>query len=264
MLLAAVTLISTQEKKIENKLEDKLVLEVDLENDALSLSHNIDDFFFTPTANYESGSKKNINNIKYAPLKDHLVATALVRMNGEVVGIATETEIVYLDDPKNLRAHSMWSIKLNAPGLNGFISVEQMEDTSKGAALMGEVFQNPNKKWKDEWHMLPRSVKGTKVQHASGDLAEYNGGKFQEFNGTNQADLKKYGKFRGKISIEVYKNNAVSQEKGQSTNIIEKSDFKNVKVSQHDNVIVLEINTPPVNEVSIRTLEELNSAFSFR
>ncbi|MRT92414.1 putative quinol monooxygenase [Ancylomarina sp. 16SWW S1-10-2] len=40
--------------------------------------------------------------------------------------------------------------------------------------------------------------------YPSGDLAIYNGGVFQEFNGTNQSDLKKLGRFRGKIKTEVY------------------------------------------------------------
>ncbi len=183
---------------------DKLVLEVDLENDSLSLSHNIDNFFFTPTKNTGEGSDKNLNNLKYTPLKNHLVATALVRMDGKVVGVATETEIVYLDDPKNLRAHSMWSIKLNAPGLEGFISTEQTEDANAGAALMQAVFVEPEKTWPNKWHIVPTSVEGTKVQHASGDLEKYKGGRFQEYNGTNQADLKNFGRFRGLIKIEIY------------------------------------------------------------
>ncbi|SFJ41152.1 enoyl-CoA hydratase/isomerase family protein [Olleya namhaensis] len=39
-------------------------------------------------------------------------------------------------------------------------------------------------------------------------------------------------------------------------------EFKNVKVSEQESVLVLEINTPPVNEVSIRTLQELNSGLN--
>lgn len=183
--------------------DEKLTLDIDLVNDSLSMSHNIENFFFQPTINTNPGSKLNINQMGFDPLRDHLVATALVRVDGQVVGVATETEIVYIAEG-DVKANSLWSIRLNAPGLTGFLAVEQWEDANEGAALQMAVFADPDKDWADEWLMVPTSVEGTVTHFASGDLSAFQGGRFQEYNGTNQADLKNFGAFRGRISIDLY------------------------------------------------------------
>ncbi len=109
---------------------DKLVLDLDLDQDLLSLSHNIDNFLFSPTRNYAGSEVRIINDISvYEALKNHLVASALVRIDGKVVGVATEQELLYVDsDSGRTLANSMWLIRLNEPGMQGFLAVNQIED----------------------------------------------------------------------------------------------------------------------------------------
>lgn len=184
-----------------------LTLDLDLENDGLSMSHNIENFFFAPTENFAPGSEENMNDMSYPVLRDHLIATALVRLDGEIVGVATETERVYVDEETGLAAQSMWVIRLNKPGLTGFIVVEQIEDASTVAGTVGEVLTEPEADWPDEWTMYLSSVEGSQVGYASEDLANYSGGIFEEYNGFNPGDLKNHGRFRGKIQFKIYPAN---------------------------------------------------------
>ena len=185
--------------------DDKLILELDLETDGLSMSHYIDNFFFAPSENYAVGSDQNMNDMSYPALVNHLIATAMVRMNGEVIGVATEQEIVHFDETTGLpSANSAWLIKLNAPGLTGFIAVEQIEDASATGMLIGEVMADPQADWADTFQFVLSSVPGTHVQYASGDLAKYQGGIFEEYNAINQTDIKNFGRFRGRIRFEIY------------------------------------------------------------
>lgn len=184
---------------------EKLVLELDLETDLLSLSHNINNFLFAPTRNYRADGKQNINTMEYPSLKDHLAATGLVRMNGEVVGFATEQEIVYKDAGTDKpSANSMWMFRLNYPGLNGFIAVEQKEDASKVFSLAQEVINRQDKEWEDKQYMFLSTDGKTHIQYASGELAKYQGGVFEEYNALNPADFKQYGRFRAAIRFIIY------------------------------------------------------------
>ncbi|NKB35561.1 MAG: hypothetical protein GKR93_00140 [Gammaproteobacteria bacterium] len=185
--------------------QDKLILDLDLENDLLSLSHNIDKFLFTATRNYQAMGESDINNMNYHSLKNHLAATGLVRLNGEVIGTATEQEIVYEDKENGgWKAHSMWMFQLNHKGLTGFMAVEQREDASKVSNLVQQVMTNPGNQWDDIWQMFLSTDGETRMQYASGDLKKYQDGKFEEYNGINPADLKNFGKFRGRIQFIVF------------------------------------------------------------
>lgn len=185
--------------------EDKLVLDLDLESDLLSLSHNIDNFLFAPTRNYQGDANKDINNMKYSSLKDHLAATALVRLRGEVVGFATEQEIVYKDEGTQLpMASSMWMFRLNYPGLTGFMVVEQRENASAVFSLVHKVINNQEQEWQDGWQMFLSTVGETRIQYASGELSKYRDGQFEEYNGVNTGDFARLGRFRGKIQFVIY------------------------------------------------------------
>ncbi|NOX49339.1 MAG: hypothetical protein GXP16_02235 [Gammaproteobacteria bacterium] len=183
---------------------DKLVLEFD-SDDLLSLSHNIDDFFSTPTRNYQGEAEQNVNDMSAPALKNHLVVTGLVRMNGEVVGLVTEQEIVHIDEEtKRATAESMWMFRLNYPGLTGFMSVLQREEASSIVSLIQEVASNQDKQWEDKWQMFLSTAGKAHVQFASGELSKFQGGKFEEYNGLNPADLARQGEFRVRVQFVIY------------------------------------------------------------
>jgi len=185
--------------------DEKLVLEFDLENDVLSMSHNVPNFLFEPTRNYSGDSDVNINDISYPALANHLVVTGLVRIDNEVVGIVTEQEIIYIDAiTQKPMAESMWLIRLNAPGITGFMSVLQKEDASPIFSLVEKVQKNQDKVWSDKWQMFLSTVGKQTVQFASGDLQKYQGGLFEEYDGLNSADFAKLGRFRGRIQFVIY------------------------------------------------------------
>ena len=191
---------------------DKLVLEMDLEQDVLSLSHNIDHFLFSASRNYIGDSDKNINNMDVSErLKDHLAVTALVRMNDEVVGFATEQEIVSTDPETGEKfANSMWSFRFNYPGMVGFMVVEQYENPGKVFSVIQQVMDNPDKDWEDKWKMFLSSSNTPKIQYASGELSKYQGGIFEEYNGINASDFKNFGRFRGRIKFVIYPGSSVN------------------------------------------------------
>jgi len=185
---------------------DKLVLDLDLDKDLLSLSHNIDKFLFPATRNYAGSEERIINDISvYEALKNHLVATALVRINGKVVGMATEQELLYVDrDSGRILANSMWLIRLNEPGLQGFLAVNQIEDGQEIFSMAEKVMQSPEQAWKDEMQLYLSTSGETRVQSAYGDLAIYQGGIFEEYNGLNPSDYAKFKRFRAVIQFVIY------------------------------------------------------------
>lgn len=185
---------------------DKLILDLDLDRDLLSLSHNIDQFLFPATRNFAESKDRIINDISvHEVLQNHLVATALVRIDGKVVGMATEQELLYLDhDSGRTLANSMWLIRLNEPGLQGFLVVNQIEDAHDIFSMAEKVMQSPDQTWKDEMQMFLSTSGETRVQAAYGDLAIYQGGLFEEYNGLNPSDYAKFNRFRARIRFVIY------------------------------------------------------------
>ena len=183
--------------------DNELVLVLDAEKDLLSLSHNIDQFLFAPTRNYQATGEDNINNMQaYPVLANNLSVTGLLRMNGEVVGFATEQEIVSIDpDSQHPVAESLWVIRLNHPDLQGFISVLQKEDGIETFSLAEKVNANQEKEWPDRWYRFLSTSGEVRVQLASGDLARYQGGIFREYNYLNPSDLANFGHFRARIEF---------------------------------------------------------------
>jgi len=187
---------------------DKLVLDLDMDKDLLSMSHNIENFLFPATRNFSASSEHVINDISgQEVLRNHLVATATLRMDGEVVGMATEQELLYIDpDSGRKLANSMWLIRLNKPGLKGFLVVNQIEDAHDIFIMAQKVMQSPDQTWKDEMLMFLSTSGETRVQAAYGDLAIYQGGIFEEYNGLNPSDYAKFSRFRARIRFVIFPN----------------------------------------------------------
>ncbi len=185
---------------------DKLVLDLEMDKDLLSLSHNIDNFLFSPTKNYLEPGIQVINDLSmYDVLKNQLVATALVRINGKVVGIATEQEVLFADpESGHPLANSMWMLRLNEPGLQGFLVVNQIEDPRQVFSMVEKVMQSPDQIWEDEMKLYLSTSGETRVRAAYGDLAVYQGGIFQEYNGLNPSDYAKFKRFRATIQFVIY------------------------------------------------------------
>lgn len=185
---------------------DKLVLDLDMDRDLLALEHNIDGFLFTPTMNFSQDLAGDLaRRFRQEPLKNHLAATALVRIGGEIAGFATEQEAIITDPGTGRKAaESAWLITLTRPGASGVIAVTQREDAGPVFALAQQVAQNPGGEWKDEFQRF-LSTSGTyKVQMATQDLAAYQGGRFEEYNFLNPADLAKYGRFRARLQFVIH------------------------------------------------------------
>lgn len=180
-----------EENRPQVSTDDHLVLVVDR---LLSLSHNVPGFQAPITENYLPGSDQNINLMDFASLDRHLTTTALVSLNGEIVGIATETEIIY-GDGKDKRANSMWLVRLNAEGMTGFLAVEQIEDASGVDALMKSAPDTSN----GRSVAVRTTMNDTRTLHASGDLSRFESGLFEEYNLATQSP--------GSIQIEFYANN---------------------------------------------------------
>lgn len=185
---------------------EKLVLDIDMDSDLISMTHHIDGFVFQPTMNFSKNSAGNISDrMRVDTLKNHLAATAVVRINGKISGFATEHEIV-VKDPESGRviAESAWLIILNRPGLTGFIAVKQVEDAGEIFGLVGQVMQNPDGDWENEFQRFLSTSNSPKVQMATGDLAVYQGGLFEEYSYVNPADFKNFNRFRAKIQFVIY------------------------------------------------------------
>ena len=185
---------------------EKLVLEMNMDADLLSLSHNIDKFPFAPSMNFSPDVAGNLSDrMKVPSLQHHLVASALVRIDGEVAGFATEQESVQTDPATGkLYAESAWLITLHHPRASGFLAVTQRENAAPTFALVQQVAQNPGGPWTDEPHRFLSTDGITLVKLATGGLSPYEGGRFEEYNFVTTSDLKKYGRFRAKIEFVIY------------------------------------------------------------
>jgi hypothetical protein len=190
------------------KADDKLLLDLDLEEGLLSLTHHIESFLFDRTASYSKHLAGDLNErIKTDSLKDYLVATALVKMNGEVVGLATEQEYVYRDEATGvLHAKSAWLVSLNHSNMKGVFAVEQIENAAPVLGLVSEVMANPQKDWPNKFQRFLSTASDARISTASEGLARFKGAKFEEFNYVNPADLGNFGRFRPKIQFVITPN----------------------------------------------------------
>ncbi len=185
---------------------DKLVLDLDMDTDLMSMSHHVDGFLFKPTMNFSANVGGNLSEImKIDSMKNRLIATALVRINGKVAGVATEQEVLVFDDKTGKKkAESAWLIMLSYPGKSGFLAVKQQEDAAGIFAVISKVMQNPDGDWEDKFQRFLSTSNSPKVQLAVDDLAVYRGGRFEEYNFVNPADLRNLGRFRAKIQFVIY------------------------------------------------------------
>ncbi len=185
---------------------DKLVLEMNMDEDLLTITHHIDNFPFKPTMNFSPDLAGNLSDrIKVDSLKSHLAVTTLVRINGEVAGFATEQEIVLTDkETGKPYAESAWLFTLNHPAASGFLAVKQRENAAPTFALVQQVMANPEGAWDDKEHEFLSTDGVTLVGLATEGLARYQGGRFEEYNYVTTSDFKKYGRFRAKIVFKIY------------------------------------------------------------
>ncbi len=181
---------------------EPLVLDLDLEQDSLNVSHAIPGFFFPPTQNRSPFSDRDLNAaFAGEELRNALAATVLVRRDGALVGFATEQELVTPPSAGKPVAASAWLITLTRPGLTGVIAVTQQEDASGVFALAQRVAQSPDEPWEDRPQRFLSTSAPAHVGIATGDLASYQGGRFEEYDLLNPADWKRLGRFRGAIQF---------------------------------------------------------------
>lgn len=201
VILAALLLSALSVQAVE-----KLVLDLEMDSDLLSLTHNIDGFLFAPTMNFSPNRGGNISELFLVDsLKNNLVATVLVRIDGKIAGYATEQEVLATDSESgHPSAESAWLITLNYPGLTGVLAVTQQEDAGAVFGLVSQVMQNPDGQWEDEFRRFLSSSNSPTIQLATGDLAVYQDGRFEEYNYVNPADLKNYARFRARIQFVIY------------------------------------------------------------
>jgi hypothetical protein len=180
---------------------DKLVLDVDIDTDLLSLTHHIERFPFRPTLNFALDQAGNVSD-RFATdvLKNHLATTVLVRIDGEVAGFATEQETVGQPSADGkLYAESAWLITLNHPRAKGMLAVRQRENPTRTFAVIKEALQNPAAGAADEELRILSTDGPTFVQMATDGLSAYQGGRFEEYNIVNPAGIKRDGRPRGRI-----------------------------------------------------------------
>lgn len=181
-----------------------LMLELDVDRDLISLSHASDDpvlnAFFPPTENRSPFYDRDLNSAFVAEgLSQELAVTSLVRLDGEVVGFATEQESISVDaEAGGPVAESAWLLRLVRPGLRGFLAVAQRENPLEVFVLASEALQNPDRR-EDRDHWVLSTVGVTRIALATGDLAPYAGGTFEEHNFVNPADYERLGRFRGRV-----------------------------------------------------------------
>lgn len=182
---------------------EQLVLDLDMEDGLLYLAHHIENFLFDGTASYSEDVAGNLSRrIEIGELSNYLVATALITWNGEVVGMGTEQEYVYIDEATGLpHARSAWLISLNHPELRGVLAVEQTEDAGPVFAAVGEVMANPEQDWPNEFERYLSTAGDARITTASEGLARFNGATFVEYNYINPADWENFGRFRGRIQF---------------------------------------------------------------
>lgn len=185
---------------------EKLVLDLDMDTDLVSMAHNIEGFLFKPTMNFSADVAGNLSDrFNVEPLKNHLAATALVRINGKIAGFATEQEVLTVDQESgHPMAKSTWLITLNYPGATGVLAANQQENASQAFGLVNQVMQNPDADWENKFQRFLSSSNAPTVQLATGDLSAYLGGRFEEYNFVNPADFKNLKRFRAKIQFVIY------------------------------------------------------------
>ncbi|MCC7411681.1 MAG: hypothetical protein IT495_08620 [Gammaproteobacteria bacterium] len=185
---------------------EKLILEIDMDSDLVSLAHHIDAFLFTPTMNFSMDVPGNLSDrMKTEALRHHLAVTSLVRIDGEVAGFATEQEVVLTDPQSGLPyAESAWLITLNHPRASGVLAVKQRENAGPTFAKVQEVMANPQGDWGDEEQRFLSTDGVALVQLATGGLSPYQGGRFEEYNFVTPSDYKRFKRFRGRIEFVIY------------------------------------------------------------
>lgn len=185
---------------------EPLVIDLEMDRDLLALEHHIDGFLFTPTMNFSQDVAGDLARRFHAePLKNHLAATALVRIGGEIAGFATEQEAIVTDPATGRKAaESAWLITLTRPGARGVIAVAQREDAAPVFALAQKVMEKPDGPWKDEFQRFLSTSGEYEVSMATQELAAYRGGRFEEYNLLNPADLAKYGRFRARLQFVIH------------------------------------------------------------
>lgn len=186
---------------------DRLIIDMDLDADVMSMNHHVDGFLFKPTMNFSSHMGGNLSDMmKTDSLKNHLVLTGLVRINGEIAGVATEQEVIVYDKKTGIKhAESAWLIMLNYPGKSGFIAVKQQEDHKSVFGLVNKVKQNPQSaEWEDGYQRFLSTSNSPTIPLAADDLEMYQGGRFEEYSLVNPTDIRNYGRFRAKIQFVIY------------------------------------------------------------
>ena len=183
--------------------KEPLVLDIDMSTDMLSLADNIQNFFFDRTMSFSDMQAGDLNRrMLVDPLRDHLVVTFLVRIDGEVAGIATEQEIVSIDPESGEPvARSSWLFTLNHPKAKGVLAVAQEENAKQVANMIQQVEENRDKDWPDKYERFLSTSSDARVGVATEGLAQYQGAKFKEYNYLNPADLKNQGHFNGKLQF---------------------------------------------------------------
>ena len=185
---------------------EPLVLDLDSDRDMVSLLHHVDGFLFAPTMNFSADVAGELGRrFRVDPLRNHLSATALVRIGDEVAGFATEQEVLSVDPATGARrAESAWLIQLTVPGNRGFLAVTQVENAGPTFALVRQVMENPQGPWPDRFERFLSTAGTVTVTTATGELARYLGGRFEEYNFVNPADFARIGRFRGRIQFVIH------------------------------------------------------------
>jgi len=180
---------------------EKLVIDVNVDTDLLSMTHHIDGFPFRQTLNFALDQAGNLSErFRTDTLKNHLATTMLVRIDGEVAGFATEQETIgSTSDTGRMSAESAWLITLNHPRARGVIAVRQRENPTQTFAVIQKVLQNPTADAADEDIRILSTDGPTFVQMATDGLTAYQGGRFEEYNIVNPAGIKRDGRPRGRI-----------------------------------------------------------------
>lgn len=181
-----------------------LILELDADRDMISLSHASADAvlnaFFPPTENRSPFYDRDLNTaFSVEGLVQELAVTALVRIDGEVVGLATEQETISVDpETGDLVAESAWLMRLTRPGLRGFLAVAQRENPREVFVLASQALRDPESA-EDRDHWVLSTVGRTRVALATDELAPYAGAVFEEHNFVNPGDYERLGRFRGRV-----------------------------------------------------------------
>ena len=180
---------------------DKLVIDVNIDTDLLTLTHHIEGFPFRQTLNFALDQAGNLSErFRTDALRNQLATTMLVRIDGEIAGFATEQETIgQTSDTGKTYAESAWLITLNHPRARGVLAVRQRENPTQTFAVIQKVLQNPTAEAADEEIRILSTDGTTFVQMATDGLSAYQGGRFEEYNIVNPAGIRRDGRPRGRI-----------------------------------------------------------------